>query len=536
MLLLGTGSNVSIHDHLDGAYVRLKVLAESGLMFSPLDATIPNIMNGAPRASFGPEFNVLLWLIYFFGDYPAYVLNQIIMRICAFVGMYLLLKRHVLGQEKNDWILVGSALSFACLPFHAHYGLSIAGQPLVLYAFFNIRQSDSNWKNWLILAVVPFYSIFGISYFFLLCVMSALLIYDWYRHAKPNYAFASAIVLMFGVATVVDYRLLLVAFSQSLGFVSHRIEFSFPSITLNSVLQSAIEGFIYGRDQHMVILPTVGIAAATLLFRREKATLFITLLALIIAIYFWSAAWPFIWQETSGFYGGKPYFNLGRFSYLHPVLWVMLFALALSIIWRHLRFARMLVLIALVAQINFLITISDQRLGNKKSEPTYEQFFAPQLFSEIDKTIGRDKSQYRVVSIGIFPSIAQYNGFYTLDGYLYNYPLAYKHQFRKLIAGELEKSPHWQKYYDEWGSRFYIFSKDLEGYQHTAFMLRKQLVRQLGTKIEDLSLDTELFKKMGGKYIFSALEIVNSEKFGFRLIKKFEHADSAWDIYLYEAI
>lgn len=541
MLLLGTGSNVTIHDHLDGAFVRLKVLAESGLMFAPLDATIPNVMNGAPRTSYGTEFNVLLWLVYFFGPYPAYVINQITIRIVAFTGMYLLLKRHILGHEKNGWILVGAALAFACLPFYPHFGLSVAGQALVLYAFFNIRQSDSNWKDWLIIALVPFYSIFGISYVFLLGAMAALLIYDWYRQSKLNRAFAAAIVSMFGVAIVVDYRLVLSTFFQSLGFVSHRVEFAHNSITLNDALQGALENFIHGQGhaaslQQMVILPVVGIAAATLLLRREKAPLFLILLGLTLAFSLWNSIWPFIWQETNGFSGGIPFFNLGRFHYLHPVLWYTLFALALSIIGRHLRFGRILVLIAIVAQIVFLFDRSDQRVTAEKWQPTYEQFFATQLFSEIDQTIGRNKSQYRTVSIGIHPSISQYNGFYTLDGLFYNYPLVYKHQFRKLIAGELEKSPAWRKYYDEWGSRFYIFSKDLEGYQHTAFMLRKQLVHQSNIKIENLSLDTELFKKMGGKYIFSAVEIVNSDKFGFRLIKKFDHPDSAWEIYLYEAI
>lgn len=541
MFLLGTGSNVTIHDHLDGAYVRLKVLAESGLMFGPIDATIPNVMNGAPRASYGTEFNVLLWLVYAFGPYPAFVLNQIIMRIFAFVGMYLLLKRHVLGHEKNDWILVGAALAFACLPFYPHFGLSVAGQALVLYAFLNIRQSDSNWKDWLIIALVPFYSIFGISYAFLLGAMAALLLYDWYRQSRLNREFAAAIVLMFGVAIVVDYRLVLSTFFQSLGFVSHRVEFSRDSITLNDALQGALENFIYGQGhaaslQQMVILPVVGIAAVTLLFRRERAPLFITLLGLAMAFSLWNSIWPFIWQETRGFSGGIPFFNLGRFHYLHPVLWYALFALALSVIGRHLRFGRVLVLIAIVAQVTLLFDRSDQRVNANKWQPSYEQFFATQLFSEIDQTIGKDKSQYRVVSIGIHPSISQYNGFYTLDGLFYNYPLAYKHQFRTLIAGELEKSPEWRKYYDKWGSRFYIFSKDLQDYQHTAFMLRKQLVHQLNIKIENLSLNTDVFQQMGGRYIFSAVEIVNPGRFGFRLVKKFDHPNSAWEIYLYELI
>jgi hypothetical protein len=541
MVLLGTGVNMTIHDHLDGAFVRLKILAESGLIFAPLDATIPNIMNGAPRVSFGSEFNVLLWLVYFFGLYPAYVLNQIIIRFIAFIGMYLLLQKHVLAWEKNEVVSAGSALAFACLPFYAHFGLSVAGQPFVFYAFLNIRQHDMNLKNWLIIALVPFYSIFGISNLFLLCAMGGLLFYDWLGQKTFSTKFACAIAFMFGVSLIVDYRLVLSVLFSSIGFVSHRTEFVYDMTgTWVNAIKDAKDNFIFGQGHaaslhHMLILPAAGLAAATVLIRQIKIPLFFQILGLTLLISFWYGIWPLCWQLIIEVKKGIPFLNLGRFHYLHPSLWYVLFALSLNIIWRYIRFGQIIVIAALVIQTGFLISQNDHFVNKHSGNPTYADFFSAQLFSDIDKTIGQNKNTYRVVSIGIHPSISQYNGFYTLDGLLYNYPLAYKRQFRQLFSSELEKSEYWRSYYDGWGSRFYIMVKDLEGYKANAFMLREPLVRYLKARIEKLSFNTELFKKMGGKYIFSAVEILNSQENGLFLIKIFDRPDSIWRIFLYEA-
>lgn len=541
MLWLGTDVNVMVHDHLDGAFVRLKILAESGLMFAPLGATIPNVMNGAPRSSFGSEFNVLLWLVYFFGPFAAYVLNQIIIRVVAFGGMYLLLKTHVLNQEKNEVISVGAALTFACLPFYPSLGLSVAGMALAFYAFLNFREQHADWKDWLILSIIPFYSIFGISTLFLIGAMGGLLIYDWFRLHKLNFRFAGAIGFMLGISVLVDYRLILTMIMPSIGFVSHRIEFSFDALTFFGALKNAKGNFIFGQGhaaslQHAVILPIVAIAAVTILFQRVSIPIFFKIFGLILFISLWNGLWPFCWQQIREVIKGAPYFNLGRIHYLHPVLWYVTFALALHAIWLHLRIGKILVIAALAAQIVFLFYRSDHVVNKRIEEPTYAEFYSTRLFDDIDRVIDKDKSDYRIVSIGIHPSISQYNGFYTLDGLFFNYPLVYKHQFRQLFAGELEKSEPWRSYYDGWGSRFYVMVSDLQNYQSTAFMLRKRLVRELNTRIKDLAFNTALFKQMGGRYIFSAVEIGNSEEIGLRLVKMFDRPESFWQIYLYEAI
>ena len=93
--------------------------------------------------------------------------------------------------------------------------------------------------------------------------------------------------------------------------------------------------------------------------------------------------------------------------------------------------------------------------------PTFQEFYAEEHFKKSTNISGCRKAAYRVASIGLHPAIAQYNGFYTLDTYNNYYPLEYKHQFRKIIAAELDKKRTLRRYFDEWGGRCYIFVDEL---------------------------------------------------------------------------
>jgi len=125
------------------------------------------------------------------------------------------------------------------------------------------------------------------------------------------------------------------------------------------------------------------------------------------------------------------------------------------------------------------------------------------------------------------PAVAIYNGFYTLDGYFTSYPLEYKHQFRKLIIPELEKSTTFKNYFDSWGSRCYLFVSELE---KDGFTITKDKTK----KIKNFPINMEVFIEMGGQYIFSAVELFNAEEKGLILENIFTNSTSSWRIYLYK--
>jgi hypothetical protein len=166
--------------------------------------------------------------------------------------------------------------------------------------------------------------------------------------------------------------------------------------------------------------------------------------------------------------------------------------------------------------------------GKPVYQPSFDRFFATNLFAQIDKTIGKPKSSYRVVSIGMEPSIAQFNGFYTLDGYLTSYSLAYKVQFREIIREEINKDANLQYYFDHWGNRCYVFSHELRfntlADGNTHYVLR------------DLDLATDQLRAMGGRYVISAAFIWDARRNDLRLVKEFSSPDSFWHLYLYRVI
>jgi hypothetical protein len=167
-------------------------------------------------------------------------------------------------------------------------------------------------------------------------------------------------------------------------------------------------------------------------------------------------------------------------------------------------------------------------MGRPLSEPSFQRFFAPDLFTEIDQFIGKPKDSYRVVSIGMHPTVAQFNGFYTLDGYLTNYSLSYKREFRGIISPELNKNAQIRDYFDGWGNRCYVFSAELG--------MNDLVSGQPRTVIHNLDLDTDQLRAMGGEYVISAAYIEDSARNGLRLEKEFYSANSFWHLYLYHVL
>jgi hypothetical protein len=167
--------------------------------------------------------------------------------------------------------------------------------------------------------------------------------------------------------------------------------------------------------------------------------------------------------------------------------------------------------------------------GEDYDKLTWNDYYAPDVFSEIDEYIGEDKSTYRTLSFGIHPASAIYNGFYTLDAYSNNYDLNYKHEFRNIISGELDKDSALAKYYDEWGCRCYILSAELGSN-------RLLISKASDTHVQNLDIDTVAAKKMGAKYLFSAVAIDNADEIGLTLMRDepFSTDTSYVQIYLYQ--
>jgi len=182
--------------------------------------------------------------------------------------------------------------------------------------------------------------------------------------------------------------------------------------------------------------------------------------------------------------------------------------------------------------IQALYLFSFHEAYRERKNLTWREYYSENIFIDIAKFIDKPKESYRVVSMGLNPAIPLYNGFYVLDGYFADYPLKYKHKFRKVMEQELNKNEVNRRYFDEWGNRCYLFVDVLKEDRHW-------LIKKSPTKspvLSNLQLNTDQLKKIGGNYIFSTYIIENTVENNLKLMKVFERSDSPWKIYLYNVI
>lgn len=532
LFILGENAHIRVHDNLDSNIAWYKVLARSGEMFGSIHATIPQVINGLPRNALGTEFSGIVWLHYFFPTMIAYAFSQAITRFFAFLGMYWLLKDFFLHEKKWVAVNIGVSLAFALTPFWPSGMLSTLGMPLALWAFLNIRKGQKRKKSYLILTLLPFYSSFVLGFFFFLFAMGIFWLVDVIREKRWNLPFFLSILWMTVVFLFVEYRLVSSFLLSS--EPNSRDEYFHARLSFWRCLRLTFKNFVLGHTHVMtvhgfIILPVWIIALYVIISKKlwKKESLFLVLFFINFALSAWYAFWFYKgWLPLTERFHFLDTFNFARFHFLRPLIIYVSFAVGLKIIAEHLKGWKGTVHFLIIAQIFILFAFNDEIIYHNK--PSVKEFYSEELFQEIKEYIGLPLDEYRIASIGIHPAITQFNGFYTLDTYNNFYPLSYKHQFRKIIAKELEKNKTIQTYFDEWGGRCYIFTDELG----KRYMFKKNSKKRL----KNLELNTEVFKELGGKFIFSAVPIDFPEKNQLVLEKIFTTKESPWKIYLYQVM
>ncbi|HVI21186.1 MAG TPA: DUF6044 family protein [Bacillus sp. (in: firmicutes)] len=530
--ILGENAHIRVHDNLDSNLAWYKVLSDSGEIFGSLQAVIPQVMNGLTRNAFGTEFSGIVWLYALFPTMVAYGLSQVITRVFAFLGMYLLLRDHLLKGEEWGIIRVGTALTFALTPFWPSGMLSTLGMPLALWAFLHIRKGRKTWKEYAVLTLLPFYSSLVLGFFFFLFGMGILWVMDVVRRKKSYLSFLFSIVYMGLIYGFVEYRLFY-SFLFSDGENS-RDEYTHAHLSLWGVVRLTFKNFILGHTHvktihGLIILPILFMAIYIVIrkgwWKQEKVFVFLFVFNFILSA--WYAFWFYKgWQPLTEHFHFLNTFNFARFHFLRPLVIYVAFALSLKILWMNLRESRPLIYFIICAQVLLLGCFNEEIFY--QSKPSVKEFYAEDLFKQIKEHIDLPVEDYRVASVGLHPAISQYNGFYTLDSYNNFYPLSYKYEFRKIIEKELKKNKTIRTYFDEWGGRCYLFTDELG--KHYMFK------RSSKKKLTEVQLNLEPFKQMGGTYLFSAVPIVNAADNHLVLDQVFSSKETIWEIYLYKVM
>jgi hypothetical protein len=541
-ILLGSNCYIRLHDNLEGEWIWLKILVDSHRTFGIYSwEKIPQLMKGVPRNVLPGAFSLNVILVMWLGMYKAYIVSGLIIRITGFGGMVLLLRDYFVDDhevKETKYIIWLCALIFAVLPVYIPFGLSVMGQPLLFWAFLNLQHYKRLVLSYLIIILFPFYS--SMVWFVVpFEILLAVAIWYFYRREEISNHFIICGVLLVLIFIQINLPMLSLSVLNP-DFISHRLSYNLYMFEKPNMLQALSEFMVTFFFTHYHVAnfaPLIVMLSLGLTLRRKSQSLLpIILFGAIIMICLFQAFYSFGEYELMDRFAFLKSFRFNRFSILLPLLWVLSFALALqtmrnSPVFKGLVFPFLVIQLAITIFGNDEIVHDYRTLLGHQKFPNFQNYMAEDQFTAIKKYIGQPVDSYYVASLGISPSIAEYNGMYTLDALLSIYDIKYKREFRRLFAGEIAKSKDIQQYYDGWGNRCYIFSSEL-GTRHQSFNCSKFDQKS----ISHFDFNKAAFADMGGKYLISGVEIKNSETVGLHLEKIFKDKTSWWDIYLYSII
>lgn len=449
-----------------------------------------------------------------------------------------------------------SAGCFSLLPLYPIYGLSEMGIPLVIYVFIRL------WKGKRPLVSLVLLAYFGLASH-LVCTGYVVLGF-WVIGLAVSLALrrqsrwlTGAFFLLCGIYVLENKSLFAELLLGQGAYISHReemVSYAMPfwktvwDVFINSAQHAS------SLHRHLILPVVISLAVGAVLYKKmEKADrnryccAFGGLLLLFgIALFYGFCHWEPVVGFKNSLQGFLHYFQIERFYWLYPAGWYLEFALCASFLWKFgmgskgvfrdvvpiLKLCLLAVILYPTLQmvkVNSYLYMNVNQYNNGSGITGYiswESYYAEDLMQQLEDAIGRPMSTYRVAHLGICPAPALMHGFYTVDGYSNNYPLEYKHRFRKVIAKELDKNEPMRLYFDEWGNRCYLFN----GTTGNAWMIGKNAQ----IEYEDLQFDMEVLRDLGCEYLFSCGEIKTAEEMGLELMGCYETDTSYWRIWLYE--
>jgi len=380
--------------------------------------------------------------------------------------MQLLLK--IKYNNNNVFLICAVSLIFSQLNFWPHAGISIAGLPLIYYAYINFKA-----RPILSILIVLFYASYSNLVLVGVFLIIALSLDVFIRILRKEKFFAYFIFILILIISylIVEYRLVFSIINPV--FISHRTDFVSPTFGFPEALSAFIKMIFkeYGHNvkkPELIVLTTI-ILISFALFRKIKIGKEIP--QIINLIVFLSAISVFIQSTFLYSFTSKVDFlrtiQLQRFYWLLPPLFYILLFLVLEKI-NNQHLGRILVMLLLTVQFGYVVSantnwrqIIKTKIFNKEAgKLTYRQFYSEGLYKEIKSFIGKDQASYRVASLGLQPAAALYSGFYTIDGYFPNYPIEYKRSFYKIIEKELEKNKIANDFFVYGGSVVIILSDE----------------------------------------------------------------------------
>lgn len=535
-LILKENSYIRIHDTLEGELVWLEILRKSGHMHSLLNDTILyDLMYGLPRNVLPSGFTLLANMCYLFGMIKGYIVSQYIFKTIGYVFFYEFVKKYMVLRSLNEWYIVATCLLLTSIQFFTPFGISVVGIPMLVYGFARLYYQKASVFTNVIFFIFPFCSSFVWSGIEIIILFNLYLIYLFYlKHdtiRKWVYAWFSFIIGTLLANIQFIYGMVFLK-----GFRSHRVDYIMNSDVPNFTRTvTEFIAFFFSTHYHISIFISLLIFVVFLIsyYGVEKNFWAKKFFLIILGVVIWQAIYPFVEYMISDIVFIRS-FRFNRFAFILPFMWFLLLIISLETLSKQALLRKTIPLI-IFSQFLLLFFSNDETAHNYKkllgvdNFPSYSEYLAIDQYKIIEKKIPKLRNQ-KVISFGISPTVAQYHGFPTLDGLFSVYDLDFKKDFRKIIEKELEKDQKLKTSFDTWGNRCYMFSSEL-GLENVQNVQSAHDCK----KVRNLQIDVNQIKKMGGKYIISAVEILNYKTLGLKFIGKEGTSTHYWTLYLYEA-
>lgn len=529
----GGESVLRIHDSIE-PYVAVLSRLDLGQLFSPPGERLPFMLGGIERDFLGSELHLGNLLFALAPTVWSLLIAEVLIRTLAFVGMRLLLRR-LIGPNAAVVVWVTATL-FSLLPFFVPAFGAIGGVPLLLWAF--LRTYDERRLTRVVIAVLatfPLFSSFAFTAPHIVLIAGAILVGWLFLDRAATRPLLGGLGVLFASSVVVDWRLFA---SMLTGPTTQRVEMiadrEWNSGLWEGVPELLTTELIHSPSGRSTLLGgVIVIGLALLCFRPASVGRRIRLawafsIVAIVAMYTIDRLWP-VFESTVV---ARVMTDWGRFQ-LERVLWAepaviyVLFGLSLLAISDALERLRLrhlaTVAVVLIAAIQAWTLVERHPFRATPESLTVRQFLAPITYHEFATTIA-DEQGDKVVSVGVHPAAAIYNGLDTADGYWNVYDRDYKHGFRELIAPALALDEGLRTYYDNWGNRVYVFQP--------AFG-RISCCRAPSHDPYELVVEPTAFGDLGVTHVISAGPITNADEMMLREVRVVDVPEELGPMWLY---
>jgi hypothetical protein len=140
---------------------------------------------------------------------------------------------------------------------------------------------------------------------------------------------------------------------------------------------------------------------------------------------------------------------------------------------------------------------------------SFQNYYQTDLFEIVRKNV--PTGNFYVACLGLKPEIAQYNGYKTIDGYFYYYPMKHKLDMMEVSKREMEKMG-----IDNIDNHCDVFCKELSEHK---------------IEIKNLDLNFDKMKELNTKYMFSSVKVLSSQLVNEKVI-----TNGTQVIFVYELI